>query len=254
MIAIPVIVTGALIEPVLIDPVFNRFTPLDDQRLKGEILTLAERAGIPASNVYVVNKSAQTKKFNAYVNGIGASQRIVLWDTTLHGMRDDEILFVMGHEMGHYRLHHVWKGLGLESLLWLVLFTITAVLATRAMRRFSRRWGFDEMHDVASIPLIVLTISVLALLAQPLANAVTREFEHEADIYALELTHANDAGARAFIALASQNRSDPEPPAFVELTEYTHPPLIERIRFALGYHPWDQGEPNQLYEPESGPP
>jgi STE24 endopeptidase len=244
---LPLIVAGALIEPVVVDPLFNQFKPLADQPLKQEILALAARAGIPAHDVYVVDKSAQTKTYNAYVNGIGASQRIVLWDTTLSGMRPDEILFVMAHEMGHYRLHHVWKGLLLVGLLGIVLFLLAQAMVHRAIRRWGRRWGFREAHDEASIPLLVLTLSLLSLLAQPLVNAGSRRFEHEADVYALEITHANDAGARAFIALASQNRSDPEPPRLLELIEYSHPALMERIRFAMAYRPWEQGAPKLLY-------
>ena len=184
------------------------------------------------------------------MNGIGASQRIVIWDTTLRGMHDDEILFVMAHEMGHYRLHHVWQGTALVWLLGIVFFAVTALIVRRSVTRFGERWGFREVHDVASIPLLVLTLSFVSLLAQPLANIVSRRFEHEADVYALEITHANDAGARAFIALASQNRTDPEPPPFVVLFQYTHPPLVERIRFAMRYRPWEEGQPNQFYEPE----
>jgi Zn-dependent protease with chaperone function len=252
---LPVIVAGALLEPVVVDPLFNQFTPLAEGRLKHEILALADRAGIPARNVYVADKSAQTKKYNAYVNGIGASQRIVLWDTMLEGMREDEILFVMGHEMGHYRLHHVWKGLALVGLLGIVLFTLTAAIVRRAIARWGRRWHISEAHDVASLPLLVLTLSLVSFLAQPLVNAVSRRFEHEADVYALELTHANDSGARAFIALASQNRSNPEPPRLVELVLFSHPPLVDRIRFAIGYRPWEEGKPNRVFEPGlvSGP-
>src|SRR5438552_16510736 len=109
--SVPVVVIATLIQPVIIDPMFNKFTPLENQELKGRILALAAKAGIPGRNVYQVNKSIQTNKYNAYVNGFGASQRIVLWDTTLKGMKEDEILFVMGHEVGHYRLGHVWQGI-----------------------------------------------------------------------------------------------------------------------------------------------
>ena len=116
---LPLIVAGALIQPLVIDPLYNRFTPLHDQHLKSRILELAAWADIPGRNVYEVDRSEQTVKYNAYVNGFGASQRIVLWDTTLRGMKEDEILFVMGHEMGHYKLGHIWKGIGFFSILML---------------------------------------------------------------------------------------------------------------------------------------
>ena len=100
----------------------------------------------------------------------------------------------------------------------------------------------------------MLTLSFVSLLAQPLVNAGSRRFEHEADLYALELTHANDAAARAFIALAAQNRSDPEPPRLVELIEFSHPALIDRIRFATRYRPWEEGRPNQVFVPAPASP
>src|SRR6185295_12391224 len=103
--------------PLVIDPLYNKFVPLQNQELKAKIIALAEKAEIPGRNVYQVDKSKQTKKYNAYVNGFGASQRIVLWDTTLKGMKEDEILFVMGHEMGHYKLAHIWKGILYNSVL-----------------------------------------------------------------------------------------------------------------------------------------
>jgi len=244
---VPVIVIASLIQPLVIDPLFNKFTPLRDQQLKQEILDLAGRAGIPGRNVYEVDKSAQTKKYNAYVNGFGASQRIVLWDTTLKGMTDDEILFVMGHEMGHYVLGHVWQGIIVFSLLGFVVFFGSWVLMNWAVKRFGGRWGFTELHDVASMPLLTITLSLASLVVQPAANSFSRHIEHDSDIFGLEVTRLNDAGARAFIKLGSQNKSDPEPSALVEFFQYTHPPLIERVRFATEYHPWTEGKPSKLF-------
>src|SRR6185312_373627 len=119
---IPVIIFALLVSPIAIDPLFNKFTPLKDQQLKERILALAAKADIPSRKVFQVDKSAQTKAYNAYVSGFGASQRIVLWDTTLQGLEQDEILFVMGHEMGHYVLGHVWKGILISSAISLALF------------------------------------------------------------------------------------------------------------------------------------
>lgn len=248
---LPLIVAGALIQPLVVDPLYNKFTPLRDQQLKANILSLAARADIPGRNVVEVDKSSQTKKYNAYVNGFGASQRIVIWDTTLLGMEEDEILFVVGHEMGHYKLDHIWKGIAVFSLLSFVLFFLASRLTAWGMRRFGSRWGFTELADVASMPLLSAALSVLSLIAQPAINGYARRVEHEADVFAVELTRDNDAGARAFLKLGSQNRSDPEPPAWVMFFQFTHPPLMDRIRFALTYTPWEQGKPNRYFH---GPP
>jgi Zn-dependent protease with chaperone function len=244
---LPLIVAGALIQPPIIDPLYNKFTPLRDQHLKARILELAARAEIPGRRVYEVNKSAQTVKYNAYVNGFGASQRIVLWDTTLKGMKEDEILFVVGHEMGHYKLNHIWKGIVVFSLFSLLLFFLGSRITAWAVRRFGPRWGFSELSDVASMPLLSATFVLLSLVAQPVTNGFARRIEHEADVFAVELTRDNDAGARAFLKLGSQNRSNPEPMTWVKLFQYTHPPLLERIRFVLDYRPWEQGKPNRFY-------
>jgi len=244
---LPLILAGALIQPLVIDPLYNRFTPLHDQHLKGRILELAAWGDVPARNVYEVDKSEQTVKYNAYVNGFGASQRIVLWDTTLRGMREDEILFVVGHEMGHYRLGHIWRGIVLYSLGSFLLFFLISRFAGGTLRRFGSHWDIRELKDVASMPLLAAMLSLFSLVGQPVINAYSRRVEHEADAFAVELTRDNDAGARAFLKLGSQNRDDPEPSRFVTFYQYSHPPLMERIRFALAYRPWEQGKPNRYF-------
>lgn len=247
---LPIALAGTLLQPLVFDPLFNRFTPLADESLRQEILALGARAGIPGRNVYQVDMSSKTRKINAYVNGFGASQRIVLWDTTLERMKRDEILFVMGHEMGHYVLHHIWKGLMWVGLGAFVAFGLTAWMVHGALRLFGERWGVSGVSDLAALPLMVAALTVVGFLGQPAINALSRHVEHESDIYALELTHDNDAGARAFLQLAQNNRSDPEPAGWVRTLFYTHPPLAERIEFALSYRPWTEGRPNQLYQGE----
>jgi Zn-dependent protease with chaperone function len=244
---LPLMVIGTLIAPVVIDPLYNKFTPLRDKDLERKIVALAERADIPGRRVFQVDRSRQTRKLNAYVSGFGASQRIVLWDTTLQQMSEDEILFVMGHEMGHYKLAHIWKGILLTWLLIGVLLFASWFLVIAAIRRFGPRWRVSEVHDVASLPLFVACISLLSMVAEPPSNAIGRMIEHEADVFALEVTRLNDAGARAFIKLGALNRANPEPPLLLELFQYTHPPLIERIRFSISYRPWEEGKPNRVY-------
>ncbi len=245
--ALPLIVASTLIEPLVIDPVFNKFTPLRDRHLEARIIDLAERAGIPGRNVYEVNKSAQTKKYNAYVNGFGVSQRIVLWDTTLQGMKEDEILFVMGHEMGHYRLGHIWQGIAFTWILSFALLWVAARITGWAVGRFGERWGFATLDDAASLPLLSLVLTLLVFVAEPATNGYSRRVETQADIFGLEVTRDNDAAARAFLKLGSQNKSNPEPSALVRWVLYSHPTLAERVNLALTYRPWEEGKPNRLY-------
>jgi len=244
---LPLVLGIALIQPLVIDPLFNKFTPLHDKRLESKIVALAERAGIPGRKVYEVDKSKQTRTINAYVNGFGASQRIVLWDTTLQAMKEDEILYVMGHEMGHYKLAHIWKGIVLAALGSFALLWLAARIANWAVRRFGDAWGFHELHDIASLPLLLGIILALNFVAEPISNAVSRRIETEADVFGLEITHDNDAAARAFLKLGAENKSNPDPPSWIRLALYTHPTLADRVRLALDYRPWEQGKPNRFY-------
>jgi len=246
---LPVILAMAFLQPLVVDPLFNHFTPLADKRLEARILETTARAGIPARHVFQMDASRQSNRYNAYVSGFGVSQRVVLWDTTLKGMTPDEIVFVVSHEAAHYRLHHMWWGILFYTGLSFVLFGLASVLVRGAIARWGDRWGFGEPHDLASLPLFIVTLTLLGFLAQPGVNAFSRRIEHDADTYGLELTHANDAAARAFIKLGAQNRSDPEPTPVVELFQYSHPPLIERVRFAESYRPWQEGRPDRLFHP-----
>ena len=244
---LPVAVAGVLLSPLVFEPAFNRFEPLGNAQLDHRILALAARAGIPARHVFQVDRSRQTNTINAYVSGFGPSQRIVLWDTTLKRLSEDEILAVMGHEMGHYVLHHLWRGIALMWLLSFALFFAAARMVDASIARWGMRWAVRDRADVAALPLYALVLTLLLALAQPVIYAESREVEHEADVFGLEATHLNAAAASAFVKLGAENRSDPDPPALIRLLLYTHPPLLDRVRFAQRYHPWTSGQANQYF-------
>jgi Zn-dependent protease with chaperone function len=236
-----------VIQPVILDPVFNKFEPLKNQRLKQELLTLASRAGIEGGNVYQVDKSKQTKTMNAYVNGIGPTKRIVMWDTLLAKMTDDEVLAVMGHEMGHYVMWHMWKGLAFFIALAFGVYWIGQRIHDRGIARWGAKWGITGPGDPASVPWLLLILSVISFLLSPIGSGFSRHLEHNADIFSLELTHLNEPMARAFVKLSEDSKSDPDPNAFIEFWRYSHPPIKKRIDFALSYKPWEKGEPNRLW-------
>jgi STE24 endopeptidase len=246
--SIPVIILMILVAPVLLDPVFNDFQPLRDTQLRQEIQDLAARAGITGGKIYEVDKSKQTKEMNAYVNGLGPTKRIVLWDTIIAKMNRNELKFVMAHEMGHYVLHHVWQLVGFLILLLLAVFWVGQRVIEWATRRWGRTWGFLTPHDPAALPLILLVISLFFFFLTPLLNGVSRHMEHQADTFALEMTHLNDAGARAFVKMAEDSKILPDPPAFIRFWRYSHPTLAERIAFCRTYKPWEEGKPNQLWK------
>ncbi len=142
------------LRPVVIDPLYNDFYPLKDKELESKILSLADKADIPASHVYEVNMSEKTNALNAYVTGIGSNKRIVLWDTTLNKLKDREILFIMGHEMGHYVMKHVYIGLAGYLLLSLAGFYIIDKLYKRLSKFFGRMLHIKGPEDLAALPLL----------------------------------------------------------------------------------------------------
>ncbi len=247
--AAPVMIFGLLVSPIFIDPLFNKFGPMKDKALEQRILTLAERAGIEGSRVFEVEKSVDTKAVNAYVTGLFGSKRIVLWDTLLAKLSPEEVLGVMGHEMGHYILQHIWKGVLLGVAV--VLFACWAVdrTAHRLIRRFSHRFGFTRLDDPAALPLIVLLVGLATFLIQPLGLAWSRHIEHESDRFALELTRDNRAMAMAFVKLQQENLSNPRPGLLYKIWRASHPPLGERIDFANRYRPWESGSEQSLSGP-----
>lgn len=210
--------------------------------LEQEIITLAHRAGIEGGRVYEVNKSEDTELVNAYVTGVWNTKRIVLWDTLVDKLNREQVLFVMGHEMGHYVLNHAWKATVLTATLILIsLYTIHRT-ARGLITRFSSHFGFDSLSDVASIPLILLIVSVLSIVATPVSLAYSRHVEHESDRFSLELTRNNYAAATTWIALQRQNLSNPNPGWIYRTWRATHPALADRVVFANQYRPWETGD------------
>ena len=241
--AIPFIVVGNLIAPIWIAPLFNDFEPMRDKALEARILTLADRAGIEGSRVFEVNKSVDTKTLNAYVAGLWQTKRIVLWDTIIARMDDRELLFVMGHEMGHYVLGHVWKLVAISSLLTLVLLFAAYKTMGAIVARWGDRFGFSDVADVASLPLLLLVTSLFSFAIAPAQLAISRHFEHEADRFGLEITQTNHSAGTAFVKLQEDALATPWPGLLFKLWRASHPPLGERIEFSNDYHPWREGAP-----------
>ncbi len=226
------------VAPVFIAPLFNNFTPLHDEALKNRILDLAHREGIPADDVYEVDASRQSRHDNAYVAGLLGTQRIVLYDTLVNAYTPDEVTFVMGHEMGHYVLNHIWKGLLLAAAVIVLGFFLIHRLLGVTIRRLSGRLGYDSPTSIAAVPLALLFLMAYMFLLQPATNAYSRHLEHQADVFALKTVgdspEARNAAVSAFQTMAARNLSDPDPPAFIEWWLYTHPGIGSRIRFAAG--------------------
>ncbi|NGX51080.1 MAG: Protease HtpX [Chlamydiae bacterium] len=243
LLTFPLTVFLVVIQPIWIAPLTHRFRPMEDVELKAKIMRLAEKAGIEGSRIYVVNMSQDTNAINAYVTGIGTSKRIVLWDTTIEKLDDEQILFIMGHEMGHYVLNHMWWGLLVITLLSIVTFLIVFLMAEFFLRHRPRRFGFTALSDVASLPLIILLYTFFSVLLSPLWNLYSQSIEHDADIFGLELTHLNQAAGKGFVKLQSNNLGYPWPGEFYMLFRSGHPSTGSRIVFFNGYKPWCDDKP-----------
>ena len=230
--AIPVATLVLVVTPIWVDPLFNHFGPMKDKALEAQIVEQARRAGIDGSRVYQVDKSADTKTVNAYVTGLGSTKRIVLWDTILARLEPDQVLFVTAHEMGHFVLGHTLMFiLGSAVLITLSLYVVHR-LAGRLIARFSRQFGFNDLSDVASFPLLLLLGTIVSLGLVPALLALSRYQEHAADRFALELTRDNHAAATTFVRLQEENLSVPRPGRFYMLWRGSHPSLADRVDFA----------------------
>jgi Zn-dependent protease with chaperone function len=248
MLSLPFFALVLLVTPIWIAPLFNKFGPMKDRALEGEVLAVASRAGVEGARVYEVDKSVDTQKVNAYVTGVGNTKRIVLWDTLLSRLSPRQIRFVVGHELGHYVLGHVLTSIFISSALTLLGLYGAHRIADLLLGRFGARFGFQRLSDVASLPLLMLLLSLFSLLITPAILALSRYHEHEADRFALELTHDNHAGATAFVALQQQNLAVPRPGPLYKFFRASHPPIGERVDFINQYRPWARGQPERYHQ------
>jgi Zn-dependent protease with chaperone function len=239
----PLTALAMIVAPVWIAPLFDEYGPMRDRALEARIYRLAARAGIPDSRIYEVRKSDETRRVNAYVTGFAGTKRIVLWDTLVDRLQPDEVLFVMGHEMGHFVLRHTLAVILVATLLVTLSLYVVHRVAGWSISRFHRRFGFDRLDDVASLPLLVLVGGLVTLAATPAGLALSRWQEREADRFGLEITRDNQAAARAFVRLHDENLAVPRTGLLYRLWRGSHPDLAKRIEFSNRYRPWSRGDP-----------
>ena len=240
-----------LIAPIFIAPLFDTFASLEQRqpRLIPELEKVMARGGlsIERSRMFEMQASDKVTTYNAYVTGIGASKRVVVWDNTSRDLSIPETMFVFGHEQGHYVLQHIWLLLTFAVLGLLVQLYLAHRLLGGVLARFGERWDVRGVSDWASLPVLLLLMSVFSLAAQPFAAGFSRYLEHEADIYGLEAIHgltpdSSQAAAHAFQKLGEKGLSYPEPHPLFVFWAFDHPPVHERLTFAAEYCPWDTGQ------------
>lgn len=235
LLSVPFTLFMMFLQPVVIDPLYNDFYPLKNKELETKILTLAEKAEIPAQHVFEVNMADKTNALNAYVTGIGSNARIVLWDTTLNRLNDNQILFIMAHEMGHYVEKHIYFGIAGYLLLSLLGLYLTYRLMNWAVRRWGKELKIADVRDIRSLPLFFMILSMLLFVASPLSNLASRYQETRADKYAIQMTKNPVAAISSFQELTRSGLSEVNPPLLVKLFRYTHPSMLDRISMLEEY-------------------
>ena len=220
-----------LLAPVFVFPLFNRYTPLSDAAVRGPILSLARANGIPASDVYVSDASRQTTRISANVSGLFGTLRITLNDNLLKRCSLPEIESVMGHEMGHYVLHHLEKGIVFTGILIVAGFLFLRSGFDAVARRYGARWGVRGPGDPAGMPLFAILASTYLFVMTPVTNSLIRVQEAEADIFGLNATGQADAFAEVTLKLGEYRKLEPSP--FEEILFYDHPSGRTRILMAM---------------------
>jgi STE24 endopeptidase len=221
----------ALISPVFIAPLFNKYKPLGEGPIKADILSLARANGIPADNVYEVDASKQSKRVSANVSGLGSTLRITLNDNLLARVKPDGIQAVMGHEMGHYVLNHVYEFIPVFALVILVGFGFLRWSFDRVLRRYGTRWGIRGISDPAGLPLLAALLSVYFFVLTPILNTEVRTNEAEADIFGLNASRQPDGFAEVALLLGEYRKLEPTP--LEEWIFFDHPSGKSRILMAM---------------------
>jgi STE24 endopeptidase len=235
LLSIPFTLFIMFLQPVVIDPLYNDFYPLKNKDLETKILTLADQAEIPAQHVFEVNMSDKTNALNAYVTGIGSNARIVLWDTTLNKLNDNQILFIMAHEMGHYVEKHIYIGIAGYLLISLLGLYLTYRIMNWATKRWGNELKISDVRDIHSLPLFFMILSILLFAASPFTNFTSRYQETRADKYAIEMTKNPEAAITSFQELTRSGLSQVNPPLLVKIFRYTHPSMLDRISMLEEY-------------------
>src|SRR5229473_2041266 len=247
LLTLPFAVLLIFVAPVILDPMFNSFEPLEktQPQLVSEIEKVTQRGGlnIPRDHMFEMNASAKVTTYNAYVTGIGATKRVVVWDNTARDLTVPETLFVFGHEMGHYVLNHIYKGLAFFAATSLLGFWLGRRIVLIMLARWGEQWHIRGLNDLAALPVLMLALSLLTFAGEPIGNAFSRHIDHQADIYGLEVTHSlfpnnGEVAASSFQKLGEKRYDYPTTNPLLIFWSYGHPSIADRISFSLQYDPW----------------
>ena len=259
---VPILILLIFVSPLL-EPIFNKFEPLETHHaaLVAKLETVVARTGIdiPPNRMFLMKASEKYNGVNAYVTGVGATKRYVMWDTATDRLPDDEVLFIFGHESGHYVLKHIPKMIAGMCAGFFFVYWGCAAFSAWLARRFGARWQLEGMD--AGIPLasrtglvvLLFSISVASFFLEPVSNSFSRYFEHQADIYGQEAIHGivadpQKTAVSGFNHLGEAWLEDPTPSPFIEFWEFNHPSVQTRANFAQHYDPWAGGGHGEFFD------
>ncbi len=240
------LIVVVMIAPVYLVPIFNKVTPLHDPKIVDPILRLARQNGIPARDVYQIDASRQTTRMSANVSGFGNTMRITLNDNLLRRGSPEEIQAVMGHEMGHYVLNHIYKGLTFGLIVVVAAFAYLRWSLDWALRRWGGKWQIRDLGDPAVLPLVLLLGSIFGFVITPIMNTYVRTQEYEADMYGLNTSRQPDGFAQGAIHLGEYRKMSPGP--VEEFVFFDHPSGRNRIYAAMRW----KAENLKLFTAEQG--
>lgn len=257
LITMPLACAGIILTPVFIDPLFNKFEPLTKTHaeLVKKLETIVAKTGthIPPERMFLMKASAKSNGLNAYVTGMGSTKRFVMWDTATDRLPDDEVMFIFGHESGHYVLNHIPKMLTITAVCMFFIFWICARFAEWMVRRYGAKWHIDSVASRAGFLTLLFALSIASFLLTPASNTMSRHFEHEADVYGQEAIHGlvpdpQKTAVSAFNHLGEAWLEDPNPNPIVEFWDYNHPSVQNRAKFARSYDPWANGGHGKFFD------
>lgn len=265
-ITIPLTILGVLASPIF-ERIFDKFEPLSAHHapLVADLEKVVARTGtqIPPDRMHLMFASIKTNGLNAYVSGFGPTKRIVVWDTTAGRIPNDQVMFIFGHETGHYVLHHIVKGMIVSAIGLFFLFWICARFAAWLVQRKGEEWSIRAQtgpHSTiaplatrAGFLVLLFTISIAGFIFTPISNSFSRYLEHQADVYGQESMHGlvpdpQRTAVAAFNSLGVAWLEDPEPSPFVEFWLYNHPSVKNRANFAAHYNPWANGGQGEFFK------
>jgi Zn-dependent protease with chaperone function len=270
LVTLPILLVVIFVSPLL-SPIFDKFEPLQKNypELVAQLEKVVARSGtnIPPDRMFLMKASLKTNGLSAYVNGIGATKRIVVWDTTAGRVPNDEVLFIFGHESGHYVLNHVQKYLAIYSVGLFFVYWACAVFATWMIKRFGASWGVNALQPTDNEPsvrpsalasrtgfvVLLFAISIVSFLLEPVGNSIGRHYEHQADVFGQEAIHGIVPNPQKTTVAVWEDDGkawleDPHPNQLIEFWLYSHPSIEKRANFAAHYDPWKNGGHGEFFK------